>query len=47
MEIAVFLVLTDSIFRVLFCELVFQLHSDNREAVDEQADIQSQLPGIL
>ena len=47
MRIAVFLVLADSIFRILLCELVFQLHRDDRKAVDKQANIQRQLSGIL
>ena len=47
MEIAVFLVLAHSIFGILLCELVLQLHCDNRKAVDEQANIQSQLSSIL
>ena len=47
MKIPIFLILAHSIFGILLCELVFQLHCDNREAVDKQADIQSQLPSIL
>ena len=47
MEISVFLVLTYGVFCVLLCELVLQLHCDDWKAVDEQADIQCQLPGIL
>ena len=46
-EISVFLILTHGVFRILLCELVFQLHRDDRKAVDKQADIQSQLPSIL
>ena len=47
MKIPIFLILAHSIFGILLCQLVFQLHCDNREAVDKQADIQSQLPSIL
>ena len=47
MEVPVFLILAHSIFCVLLCELVFQLHRDDRKSVDKQANIQRQLSGIL
>ena len=47
MKISVFLILAHSVFCILLCKLVLQLHCDNREAVDEQANIQSQFSCIL
>ena len=47
MEIPVFLILAHSIFGILLCELILQLHCDDRKAVDEQADIQRQFTSIL
>jgi hypothetical protein len=43
---AVMLVLIDRIVHVLLGQLVFQLEGDDRQAVDEDAQIQRQLRGV-
>ena len=47
MKISVFLILPHSIFGVLLCELVFQLHRNDRKTVDKQTNVKCQLLSVL
>lgn len=46
LRIAVMLILIDGVIHILLGQLVFQLEGDDRQTVDEDAQIQRQLRGV-